>query len=269
MKSIKDIFFKEPFLSVWMILLIVVCVVKHKAGALPYKSDLHVYNSLTDDSKLLLPVYHISKIKSSINVDAVWEKLEWTNIKAAMIKNSMGEKPLFFPKAEIKMGYNGQGLIIIFRVEDKFVQSHVKDFNGPVYQDACVEFFFSPVINDPKNYFDLEVNCGGTPLMWFVPSMEGFSEEDISQIEIAHSMPSLVFPEITKPVTWTVECMVPFGLLEKYSSFRRPVKGDRWRGNFFKTASKGSNPHYITWSPVKSEIPNFHLPQFFGILEFD
>jgi len=41
-----------------------------------------------------------------------------------------------------------------------------------------------------------------------------------------------------------------------------------WRANFFKIAVKTSNPHNISWSAVKSDIPDFHLPAYFGNLIF-
>jgi hypothetical protein len=92
--------------------------------------------------------------------------------------------------------------------------------------------------------------------------------EDIKQIEIAHSMPQRVDPEITEPTTWTLEYRIPLVVLEKVSSVTRPKHGAVWRANFYKCADKSSNPHWITWSPVENDKPNFHLPGYFGRLEF-
>lgn len=89
-----------------------------------------------------------------------------------------------------------------------------------------------------------------------------FSVGDLKKIEIAHSLPKKVDPEIVTPVTWTIEYRLPLSILEKFGSVSHPKAGVTWRANFYKTASKSSNPHYITWSLVENSEPNFHLPQF-------
>jgi hypothetical protein len=135
-----------------------------------------------------------------------------------------------------------------------------------------VEFFFAPDNQWPDRYFNLEVNCGGIPLMRYtiIPRQEFTTLEprQIEAIEIAHSLPATVDPEITEPITWTIEYRIPLGLLEKFCTVTRPRPGINWRANFYKTAAKGSNPHWITWSFVDSVQPDFHLPRFFGTLRF-
>lgn len=214
------------------------------------------------------PVYFVSRSKTPMVIDAIWEKEQWKAVKSLWIVNCMGKRPLFFPHTEVKMMYDEECLYVIFRVHDKYVHSVIRNVNGPVYEDSAVEFFFSPDNNGHGEYFDLEINCGGTPLICYVPRKKEFTSEDINGISIAHSMPDVVDPEMSGKVTWTVECKIPFRVLEKFTSIKRPNAGDYWKGNLFKTASRGSNPHYITWSPIDSDKPNFHLPQFFGKLKF-
>jgi len=227
------------------------------------------YRPLSNKKELNdIPEYTVSRLNTPMIIDANWKKPQWKAIKAAQINNHMGEKPLFFPRTEVKMLYNDEYLYIIFQVHDKYVHSVIRNFNGLVYEDSAVEFFFSTDNRHPEAYFDLEINCGGTPLFCFVPRKKEFTGEDINKITIAHSMPDVVDPEITRGVTWTIECKIPFRVLENYSAMSRPKTGDCWKGNFFKTAGKGSNPHYITWATVESDKPNFHLPRFFGKLKF-
>ena len=57
-------------------------------------------------------------------------------------------------------------------------------------------------------------------------------------------------------------------MIENYGKVTRPKPGISWKANFFKIGTNSSNKHYATWSLVKSERPNFHLPQFFGELRF-
>jgi hypothetical protein len=56
--------------------------------------------------------------------------------------------------------------------------------------------------------------------------------------------------------------------MEKYSTFVKPAPGVKWRANLYKCADATSHPHWLTWSKVDYNRPNFHLPDYFGELEF-
>jgi hypothetical protein len=170
------------------------------------------------------------------------------------------------------MIYDADNVYVIFRVKDQFVKSIVTEYNGNVSGDSCVEFFFSPDSAEPLKYFNLEINAGGTPLIFYVTKalteFVKLQAPDIKQIEIAHSLPSVVDPQIAEPVTWTIEYRIPLSMLKKFSNVTNPAPGVIWKANFYKTGSRTSNPNYITWNFVDNPRPNFHLPQFFGVLKF-
>ena len=216
--------------------------------------------------------YHVSSIREKISVDGQWDKPVWEKINGVKIENRMGDEPSFRPTTEAKVVYDANNVYVIFRVHDKFVKSTVTAFNGHVSGDSCVEFFFSPNSDEPGQYFNLEINAGGTPLIFFVtkPRKEYVKLADslIAQIEIAHSLPSVVDPEISDPVTWTIECRVPLEILKQFTNVTMPKPGVMWRANFYKTGSDTSNPHYYTWSPVANPKPDFHLPNYFGTIIF-
>lgn len=218
-------------------------------------------------------IYNVSRLKQPMQIDGKWDKPQWRDIQAIEINNYMGETPKFRPSVQAKMMYDDKNLYVIFHVQDRFVRCITKDYNGPVWEDACAELFFSPDISLPGRYFNLEMNCGGTPLMHYnlIPRKESkqLEVDDIKKIEIAHTMPQIIDPEMTEPVTWTLEYRIPLVMLEKYSQVTRPKKGVTWRANFYKIAENNSNPHYITWSIVDNNKPDFHLPQFFGSLKFE
>jgi hypothetical protein len=217
-------------------------------------------------------VYTIAKLKKPMKIDGNWDKPQWRSVKPVELTNYIRENPAFRPTAEAKMMYDKQNIYVIFRVKDRYVRSVVEEYNGPVSSDACVEFFFSPDISLPAGYFNLETNAGGTILMAYhifqQKEYKRFSIEDLKQIEIAHSLPKKVDPEITEPVTWTLEYRVPIDLLKKFANVVDPKPGVTWKANFYKTASKTSNPHHLTWSFIDDVKPQFHLPQFFGTLRF-
>lgn len=217
-------------------------------------------------------VYKVARLRNPIKIDGNWNKEQWNNVGIISVKNNMGKIPGFVPVVEAKMMYDDNNVYVIFRVQDRFVKSTVTEFNGPVSENSCVEFFFSPDTGDPLKYFNLEVNAGGTPLIFYVnkPRKEykKLQDDDISKIEIAHSLPEVVDPEIKEPVTWTIEYRIPLDILKKYSNLTQPDRGIQWKGNFYKTGSETSNPNYMTWSYVDNPVPDFHLPQYFGTLIF-
>jgi len=217
-------------------------------------------------------VYEVFRLHQSLKIDGDWNKPQWMKSKAVAIENYMGSEPGFRPSAQAKMIYDNENLYVIFLVKDRYVRCVTKDINGPVWEDACVEFFFSPDVSFPERYFNLEINCGGTPLMHYniIPSenITVLEVKDIEMIEIAHSMPQIIDPEISEPKTWTIEYRIPLVMLKKYSRITYPESGITWKANFYKIAENSSNPHYLTWAPVINKEPNFHLPQYFGLLRF-
>ena len=227
-----------------------------------------VYAQSSDTGNLSeLSVYQVHKAKNPISVNDGWNKAEWKKTKSIKIQNYMGDIPAFKPIAEAKMSYDDDYIYVIYRVKDRYVRSITDKINGPVWKDSAVEFFFSPEADNPMNYFNLEINCGGTPLLHHKKIRP--TVEDIQKIEIKSSLPKVVDPEITKPVTWTMSFKIPLSMIEKYTNVVRPKPGVSWRANFYKIAEINSNPHYITWNEVKNDKPQFHLPKFFGILKFE
>lgn len=216
--------------------------------------------------------YRPVALKKAMAIDGNWNKVAWKGSDIIRIERPMGDIPKFTPVVEARMAYDKDNAYVIFRVQDRFVRSVVQEYNGNVSGDSCVEFFFAPDPARPLCYFNLEVNAGGTPLIFYITKpMSGLTRllpEEIAQIEIAHSLPRVVYPEIEEPVTWTVECRIPFSILEKYTPVAKPAPGVQWKANFYKTGSRTSSPNYLTWSPVEFERPNFHLPQYFGVLDF-
>jgi len=216
--------------------------------------------------------YKVHRLSESLPIDANWDKPQWRNVEAVEIRNYMGDKPEHRPRTQAKALYDDKYIYVIFRVEDRYVRAVAQERQGPVWKDSCVEFFFTPGEDVSPGYFNLEVNCGGTALLHFQKApkkdVRTIDAADLQRIEIAHSLPKIVEPEITRPTTWTIEYRIPLAILETYCKVERPRPGVVWRANFYKCGDETSHPHWLTWSVVGNRTPDFHLPQFFGILEF-
>ena len=218
--------------------------------------------------------YTVNRSDSSIpEINAVWDKDYWNQTPAIELNNFMGDRPAHFPHTEVKLRYDDQHIYVIFKVSDRYVKAVEKEINGKVWQDSRVEFFFSPGPDTERGYFNLETNCKGVFLFGYHldnRQENGFvKEEDYSQIQIAHSLTRNVEEEITGPVEWTIEYAIPVAILSKYMKVETPGPGTKWRANFYKCADETSHPHWLTWARVEFDRPRFHLPEFFGTIEFE
>lgn len=231
--------------------------------------DLSV-NTLHDPLPTAGSICVVPKITTRPVIDANWDKAFWKPVTPIQLREYMGTRPAHMPETQAKVAYDDYALYLIFRVKDQYVRSVMTANQTYVCTDSCVEFFFSPATELPSDYFNLELNCGGT--MYFAyHGADGeikMSQSDMAALTIAHSMPAVVEPEIKTPVTWTIECRLPLAILKKYCPIIHPAPGLNWRGNFYKCADLTSQPHWLTWARVDHPKPCFHLPEFFGSLEF-
>jgi hypothetical protein len=205
--------------------------------------------------------------------DSEWDVLPWKDIPAQRLRNYMGKKPDHFPTAEVKIIYDTKSISVMFQVEDRYVRATAAAHQDDVYNDSCVEFFFTPNTDVSKGYFNLEMNCGGTMLFHFQrqPRRERLviPESDCRAIQVRHSLPRIVNPEIDEPVTWSVAYKIPINLLARYCPVISPTPQAAWRVNFYKCADATTQPHWLTWAPIDLPVPDFHQPQSFGILQFE
>ncbi len=218
-------------------------------------------------------VYTATRLSQSVEIDSNWNKDPWRDITSLHLGNYMGDEPEHRPDTHARVAYDDEAVYVIFHVDDQYVRCVVDEYQGPVYTDSCVEFFFVPGDDISKGYFNLEVNCGGTALFAFQKArgVERVSipKSTFEEIDLAHSMPRIVEPEITDPVTWTIEFRIPINILTEFTDVTPPAPGVEWRANFYKIGDRTSHPHWLTWSHVDLPDPDFHRPEFFGILKFE
>ena len=39
--------------------------------------------------------------------------------------------------------------------------------------------------------------------------------------------------------------------------------------NFYKCGNKTPHKHYLSWAPIDLDSPNFHCPEYFGVIQFE
>ena len=171
----------------------------------------------------------VKRLATPPGADSEWDTLPWRRIPAERIRHFMGNRPQHFPKTDVKIAYDDTAIYVMFRVEDQYVRATAAAHQDSVCGDSCVEFFFTPGTDVKKGYFNLEMNCGGTMLFKFqvIPRQSTDIEPaDVERVEVAHSLPRIVEPEMTAPTIWTVEYRLPTDMLAKYMpEATRPAPG--------------------------------------------
>ena len=203
-----------------------------------------------------------------------WDSAAWETAETLPIAVFRPESTDHRPETSARLLYDADRIYGIFRVRDRYVRCIHTEFQGNVCRDSCVEFFFEPA--GAGGYFNFEFNCGGTMLCSYVvdPTRDETGIKDLRKlgaeaqrdVEIYHSLPVRVEPEVAEETVWFLEFAIPFALLADYTGLSAPVAGDQWRANLYKCGDATSHPHWASWVPVSEK--NFHLPQCFGTIVF-
>lgn len=171
------------------------------------------------------------------------------------------------PVVAFRMAYTDQALLLHFRVSEESVRSVAGADNGPVWEDSCVEFFSIPA-NDGV-YYNMECNCTGRLLVGGGIGRQGRERAPqavLDQVSRWSSLGTGDMEERPAPDQWEVALIIPFStyFLHHITS----MEGCTMRANFYKCGDKLSKPHFLSWNPINWPKPNFHLPDFFGQLQF-
>ncbi len=237
------------------------------------KDSNYSHETLTNEADMYKS-YSVSYLSEPLVINADWDKPAWQGIEPLTLELYMGQKPSHKPKTQVKLAWDNDHIYVIFRVEDQYVRAVATEYFGNVWQDSCVEFFFTPQAEVSKGYFNLETNCIGTILLNHQrhrgQDRISLDTKDLDKIQIATSLPKgkPIETEITEPTVWTLEYALPWRMLKKYIEVAEPEPGTVWRANFYKCADKTSHPHWLTWSEIPLDKPDFHQPEYFGYLKF-
>ena len=170
------------------------------------------------------------------------------------------------PKASFAIAHNGEYIFIKYDVEESEVLARYRKINEPVYKDSCVEFFIG--FNDEKAYYNIEFNRLGICLGRFGTERENRTELPVELLKtIKHERTLKQMKNTAEPmINWTLTVAIPIQVFcfHNFSS----IQHQKTKMNFFKCGDDLSQPHYLAWSNVTSEKPDFHLPEFFGRVEF-
>ncbi|MCI7642857.1 MAG: carbohydrate-binding family 9-like protein [Lentisphaeria bacterium] len=220
--------------------------------------------------------YQIKRVDTVPDITGEWNSGVWVEANEVKIAVERPEGCGHKPDTRCKVLANEQGLYLLFKVEDNFVECAERELHGDVCCDSCVEFFIEPPGNN--GYFNFEVNCCGVMLLYHIYDPQrvpggGFKkfnavpEKICKLVKIFHTMPDKLPTPAVGKITWRIGEMIPFEIFEREGVDAASLDLDinpNWRGNFYKCGS--SRSHWLSWQPI-SEL-NFHLPKCFGKIEF-
>ncbi len=139
-----------------------------------------------------------------------------------------------------------------------------------VCRDSAMEVFFSFPENslaadepftprDDSLYFNFEVNAAGA-----LHAKYGHGRRNRTALTIGEYAATGVWASVTPGQGWQMGLLAPYPLLQKTAGISRLAAGDVFFCNFYKISENPGIEHYLSYSPINSDTPNFHLPHCFA-----
>jgi hypothetical protein len=200
------------------------------------------------------------------DLDEISEKLDSLNIRNP-IEEVNWEGFDYKPDVKFSIAYAGREILLKYYVTEQWFKAEKTESNQMVCEDSCVEFFVSPSAGGI--YYNLEFNGIGTCLMGAGKGRENSKRADpeiISRIRRKTSVGRKSVKEKKGNFSWTITMAIPMDVFFHHKITE--LKGKTFRANFYKCGDGLSVPHYVTWNPVKTEKPDYHRPEYFGLLKF-
>lgn len=168
------------------------------------------------------------------------------------------------PLTSFHIGHSNDAIYIKYNVHGSMLRAIYTKDQDPVYEDSSVEFFCRKDNDD--YYYNFIFNCIGTCRATKRKSknddVQLMSTDDLAKIERYSSIGRRAFKELEGMFTWDLTVKIPYSVLD----FEKKMDIQKLSGNFYKCADGTGSPHFLSWSPIKTEKPDFHRPEFFGDL---
>lgn len=200
-------------------------------------------------------------------IDAPALPAELTGSSGAVACNNWAADYPYAPKTTFTAAHNGTHLLLTFRVEEECTKAEVTEDNGPVWTDSAVEFFIS---FDDIGYYNFEFSCIGKALLGFrktKPDVTHAAPEVMRTILRRSSLGGTNFAERRGDNRWELDVAIPATAFfaHRFAS----LDGLKARANVYKCGDDLSRPHFLSWQPIGTAKPNFHVPEYFGDIEFE
>lgn len=214
----------------------------------------------------ILEVKEIKFREAVPSLDEISARLDKEGTKQLIDILNWKEFP-YKPDVSFAIGHSDREILLKYYITEQYFKAEKTETNQMVCEDSCVEFFFSPA--DDGIYYNLEFNGIGTCLVGCGTGRKDSKRIDpaiVSEIRRKSSAGNKPVKEIKGPFSWSETIAVPTEVFFKHKI--RGLKGKTFRANFYKCGDMLSVPHFVTWNPVDTEKPDYHRPEYFGLLRF-
>lgn len=174
----------------------------------------------------------------------------------------------YAPKVEFRIAHTANAILLHYKVTETSVRAVAGKDNGPVWEDACVEFFSIPAGDGV--YYNMECNCVGNLLIGGGADRKGRQrapQEVLDKVQRWASLGNEAFDLRVGECTWEVALIIPYSAFFLHDI--KSMDGQTIRANFYKCGDLLQTKHYLSWNPIETERPNFHTPDYFGTLIFE
>ena len=167
------------------------------------------------------------------------------------------EQYLAAPNTTFTLAHTDEMLYIRFEVKGEVPLATKTHDLKLVNEDACVEMFIAN--QDNTHYWNFEFNPAG------VCNASHRKERKVDVVRLNPEQLASIqrYGQQLCAAHWTLLVAIPLALIE-FDSTREHAR----RANFYKCGDKTAMKHYASWNPIEAEAPAFHLPEFFGEIQF-
>ena len=194
--------------------------------------------------------YVITKVKGDIN----WEDIPAFDIDQVLWTDDYGIR------AKGQLCYDKDNLYVHLSAKEKDIRAENTEPLTPVYEDSCLEFFF--MLEGEEKYFNFETNPNGV-----LNKQVGITKTD--RISLVREDDKEYFDIRTDRTSegWEVYYKIPLEFMKVF--YPDYEYSGVLLANAYKCGNKTVNKHYLSWKPVNSEKPNFHVTSSFGRMSFE
>ena len=195
----------------------------------------------------------------------------WQNLSLAKIDQQMAAMPVsgtidtinwkeqypIAPETKFTLAHTDEMFYVRFEVKGEVPLATKTNDLELVNEDACVEIFIGD--KDNTHYWNFEFNPAGI----CNASHRKERKVDVVRLNAGQLQSIKRFPVQLCAAHWSLLVGIPFSLI----NLDRTKEHSR-RANLYKCGDKTAMKHYASWNPIEAEAPAFHLPEFFGEIQF-
>lgn len=174
------------------------------------------------------------------------------------------------PETLFTLAHTDEMLYVRYEVKGEVPLATKNEDLEHVNEDACVEIFIANA--DNTRYWNFEFNAAGV----CNASNRKSRKEDVIRLNAKQlqsiqryaqspidNRKSLPLEGEAEGASWSLLIAIPLSLIELDLSRERAR-----RANLYKCGDLTSMKHYASWNPINAPAPAFHLPEFFGEIQF-